>query len=54
MNNSAQARYHALESDREQFLSEGRRCAALTLPYLPDPDGLEQVVICLPLPISRS
>jgi hypothetical protein len=42
MNNSAQARYHALESDREQFLSEGRRCAALTLPYLLTPDGLEQ------------
>lgn len=39
MNSSAQARYFALESDREQFLDEGRRCAALTLPYLLVADG---------------
>ena len=40
MKDSAQARYQFLRSDREQFLEMGRRCAALTIPYLLTEDGL--------------
>ena len=35
----AQSRYTELTSDREDFLDMGRRCAALTLPYLLTDDG---------------
>lgn len=35
----AQSRYTELTSDREDFLDMGRRCAALTLPYLLTEDG---------------
>ena len=39
MEANAQARYQALTSDREDFLDMGRRCAALTLPYLLTNEG---------------
>ncbi len=39
METNAQARYQQLTSDREDFLDMGRRCAALTLPYLLTEDG---------------
>lgn len=35
----AQSRYTQLTSDREDFLDMGRRCAALTLPYLLTEEG---------------
>lgn len=39
MKSSAQARYQFGVAEREDFLEMGRRCAALTLPYLLTPDG---------------
>ena len=41
MKDSAQARYHFLRTDREQFLDMGRRAAKLTLPYLLVDEGFE-------------
>ena len=41
MKDSAQARYHFLRTDREQFLDMGRRAAKLTLPYLLVEEGFE-------------
>ena len=40
MNYSAQARYQLATADRENFLDMGRKCAALSLPYLLTYDGL--------------
>lgn len=42
MKDSAQSRYQFLTSDREQFLEMGRRCAALTIPYLLTEEGLSE------------
>ena len=42
MKDSAQSRYGSLEADRMQFLDMGRKCAALTLPYLLTQEGLAQ------------
>ena len=42
MKESAQARYGSLEADRMQFLDMGRKCSALTLPYLLTREGQAQ------------
>ena len=39
MNTSAQAKYQQLLAERQNFLDEGRECAALTLPYLLTEEG---------------
>ena len=48
-NNTAAARYQALEQDRQAFLDRARECAALTIPAVMPPKGFTQHSV-LPTP----